>query len=466
MPWLVVGMSMYASLTSAVTYMGLPGAAYTENIALLVVCFVSPAVAPFLILLFYPFYRRLGVTTSYEYVFHRFGPTARTSVSSLFLLARLGWMGTVVYAPALALSVASGLPLWLTILLMGVLATTYTALGGLAADIWTDVAQFVIMVGGAIWVAVSLSRGVPGGVAEIIAVARATGHLKVVDWHFSLYEMSGIVVALTFFFQLMQDYGTDQVTVQRLLSIRGSRGLARAVIFNALTDFVIIGLLLFIGLGLFAYYRAFPDTLGAGVNGDGVFPFYIVQGLPPGVSGLLLAAVFAAAMSSMDSGINSLAAVIINDFVKPARQGRTDESRDLALARILTVVLGGVTTALAFFVSSIGHIIKAYTTFVSLFSAPVLALFLLGMLTGRGTFAGWIVGCAVSLPATLWLQRGVEAHWVYYFPFSFFICFAVGFAVSLAVGGGTAREDLTVWGCGQRAQGRRAAAGAVDGRNQ
>ena len=446
-PWLVVAMSMYASLTSAVTYMGLPGAAYRENISLIVVSVMSPIVAPFLIWIFYPFYRRLRVTTSYEYIDRRYGQRARFAVSGLFVLARLGWLGTVIYAPALALSVVSGLPLGISIALMGLLATFYTVLGGLAADLWTDVVQFVIMIVGAVWVAWSLVRGVPGGIPGIVDIAAASGHLKLVDWHLSLYEMSGLVVAVSFFFQLLQDYGTDQVTVQRLMATRSFRGMASAVVFNALTDFFIVGLLLFIGLGLLAFYQTHPGIVPKTLSGDQMLPFYIIHNLPDGVSGLIVTAIFAAAMSSMDSGISSISTVLINDFVKPLRKTSSSESRDLWLARGLTLVLGVGATLMAFYVSSLGHIIQAFATFMSLFSAPILALFLLGIFTRRAHFEGWAIGTAAAIPATLFLQSGwVKAHWVYFFPFSFIVTFTIGYLACRWLKRPMADRKYTIWG--------------------
>lgn len=447
MPWMVVAMSMYASLTSAVTYMGLPAMAYSENIAMIVVCVISPLVAPFLIWIFYPFYQRLRVTTSYEYIGMRFGSNARYATSGLFIVARLGWLGTVVYAPAVALSVVTGLPLWATIVLMGCISTAYTVLGGVAADIWSDVLQFVIMVVGAGWLAVTLIRSVPDGAAGILNLARETGHLHVMDWRFDLFKMSGLVVAVAFFFQLMQDYGTDQTTVQRLMATPTLRGIAKAIVFNAATDFLLIGTLLFVGIGMFAFYHHHPGLLPADLQSDRVLPYYIIHALPNGVSGLLITAVFAAAMSSMDSGISSLATVTVNDFVRPLRKrGGHTEKHDLRLARVLTLVFGLFATLTAFYVSTFNHIIEAYTTIISLFSGPVLALFLLGMLTRRGRFEGWLAGVAVSLPATLWLQYGVKAHWIYYFPFSFGIALAIGYAVSRFFPPRRVRDDLTMWG--------------------
>ena len=142
MPCFIVAMSMFASLTNAVSYTGIPGTAYTENIALVVLGVSSIAVTPLLALTFYPVYRRLNVTTSYEYVYHRFGLAGRFAVSGLFILDRLAWLGTVIYAPAKALNVATRPEIWVAILLMGVQAVSYTVLGGLSAVLWTDVIQF------------------------------------------------------------------------------------------------------------------------------------------------------------------------------------------------------------------------------------------------------------------------------------------------------------------------------------
>ena len=430
MPWWAAGMSMYASLTSAVTFMALPGTAYRENIAFIVVSFASVAVAPVLVRVIYPAYLRMRVTTSYEYLEARFGPGARRSAAALFLLARIGWLGLVVYAPALALSVATGLPQWACILALGALATAYTALGGMVAVIWTDVVQFALMVGGIVWLAAALCGRAPGGAAGILSFAREHGHLYVADWHLSLTAMSGWVVGAGYFFQLMQDYGTDQTTVQRMMSIRTPRGVAKALCFNAGVDFVVIGLLLFLGLGLFAVQAADPALLPEGLPSDRLLPAFIVAGLPDGVSGLLIAALFAAAMSSMDSGISCVSTVAIHDFLKPLGLAPRSERGELRLARALVLALGAFATAMAFWAARFEQLIEAYTQIVSLFNAPVLGLFLLGMLTKRATFPGGLAGAAVAIPATLWLST-TPVHWAWRFPFSLSVAFAVGYAASL-----------------------------------
>jgi SSS family transporter len=427
MPWWAVGMSMFASLTSAVTFMGLPGIAYGGNIALLVVPFVSLAIAPVLMFVVYPVYSRLGVTTSYDYIALRFGEAPRKVVAGLFLLARLGWLGTVIFAPALALSLATGFPTWQCILLIGVLATVYTVFGGMKAVIWTDVIQFVILAGGAVWIMVSLLGGIDAGLAGIWEAHHQAGRPGL-TFSWSWTEMTVGAVFLHFFLQMTQDYGTDQVTVQRLLSTRSLGGLRRAIAFNAGTDLVIITLLIFIGLGLYALNQGVPGSFPDDLSRDQILPYYIIHNLPTGVSGLMIAAIFAAAMSSVDSGINSMAAVTIHDVLK---KDSLDGGRfALVPARVCTLVFGTLATGVAFYAQTIDSIIEAFVHFMSLFSAPVLALFMAGFLFPRVQFRHWLPGLAVSIPATLALQHGTSVSWVFYFPSSFLICFVFSLSLS------------------------------------
>lgn len=431
MPWLAVGMSMFASLTSATTYMGVPGFAYGQNIAMIFGVAMSLVAAPILARLFYPVYRKHRVTTSYEFILLRYGPHARRVVSILFVLSRLGWLGIVIYAPAKAMSVASGMPLTLAIVAIGLLAVTYTVLGGLSAVIWTDVVQFVILIAGAVWLAVTLVVHVPGGASEIVHVAARAGKFAVFDWT-DLGKLTVLSATIGWFFVFLNDYGTDQVTVQRLLAVRTDSGVGKAIVFNAVNDLVVNGVLIFIGIGMFAYFQTFPDRLDPGVGTDGILPFYIMHILPPGVSGLMVTAIFAAAMSSVDSGINSVSTVIVNDWIKPLRRQDRGTANDVALARWLTVVLGVLATLAAVYASRIGNIVQMWMNVMGLFAAPILSIFLLGMLTRCARFAGWLVGACCAIVLTVFLQvtcaDRIMAMW--HFPISFLVTTAIGYAVS------------------------------------
>ncbi len=435
MPWVPVALSMFASLTSATTYLVLPGKAYGGSTALIVAAIASPLIAPLLILVIYPAYRRRNVTTCYEYIGERYGTTARICVAALFVLARVGWLGAVIYAPALALATATGLPLHWGILLMGVLATSYTALGGLGAVLWTDVIQFIILAAGAVWIAMTLVTQIDGGAPRIMQLAAETGRLPLSDWALSLTRMSLPIVGLHFVLQMMQDYGTDQVTVQRLMAVRDNRGVTKAICFNAVTDLLIISLLLFIGLGLHAFYSTPSAPQLSDLSDDAILPHYIMHALPAGVSGLMITAIFAAAMSSMDSGIHSLSTVITSDIVRPLRRTPGTQASHIRLARMLVVVFGLAATGVAFIVARRGDILASFAGFMSLFSAPVLVLFLLAISWRRTSFLAWIVATGVTIPATWWIQHATFSfgciNWSWYYPFSTALCALLTVALSL-----------------------------------
>ncbi len=446
MPWFIVAISLFVSLSSAASYMAIPGIAYMENISYIIVGVMYIAAAPFLIILFYPFYRKLNVTTSYEYIGLRYGRHGRFTVSGLFILLRLSWLGIVIYSPALALSVVTDINLYLAIILMGLLATTYTVLGGLAAVLWTDALQFVILLGGAIWVGVSLLLNVPEGWSGIIEVASDSGKLDIFSLKMNLFELSALAMAINAFIAAMQDYGTDQITVQRLLATKNFRGMVKATWINSFITLLMVTLLTLIGLGMLAYFQHNPEQISAGITGDKLLPYYIIHQLPNGVSGLLVTAILAAAMSSMDSGINSVSTVIINDFIKPLRTREVEESKDVKLARMLTFALGTLAVTVACFVTTIGHIFKAAGMLGSVFGGPILSLFLIGILMPRATFRGWIAGIFVSTPLTVWFIYGLKAHFIYYFPFSFGVSFIVSAIASLLLGGPKGPKELTLWG--------------------
>ncbi|MCA9450188.1 MAG: hypothetical protein KC931_23905, partial [Candidatus Omnitrophica bacterium] len=291
-----------------------------------------------------------------------------------------------------------------------------------------------ILVGGGIWVAVTLAYDVPGGVPEILRVTREAGHLNIIQMVPSLTEMTLFVVMVSYFIQFLHDYGVDQVTVQRLMATPTLRGMAKATVVNSIISVFVVGLLAFIGLGLYAYvnvgHHSFPESL----KRDEIFPFYIIHALPPGISGLVITGVFAAAMSSVDSGINSLSTIVVNDFVKPLRTRKLDEGSDVLLARILTVVFGSFAIGVAFFASTIGDMIKTTQGFLGAFSGPILALFLLGILTKRANFKGWLVGMIATVSLIMWLQKNTEVHFVYYFPITTFGTMVVGYLMSCLIG--------------------------------
>lgn len=451
-PWILVAISIFSSFVSATSYIGIPGIVFAENISFFVGILMMPVVAPFVIWLFLPFYQRLKVTTTYEYLERRFGKPARYTTSVLFLMARLGWLGTVIYAPSLVLAVVTGMDLWLAIVLNGVVGLVYTAVGGMEATIWTDIAQFFILIGGAIGLLIHLYFNIPGGVPAIWEINLAGNHLNLMDWRFSWTEMTVSIVLISYFFTFMHDYGVDQVSVQRLLTIGNLRGMARATILNAFVTIVVLAVLVAIGMGFVAYYAQNPAQLPAGITSDQIMPYYMLHQLPQGVSGLLITGIFAAAMSCVSSALNSLATVTMNDLVTPLRRSTATGAGDLRLAKNLTTAFGFAATGLAFVCIQFEQVMKASMVFLGLFTGPVLGLFLLGILTRRGTFRGWVVGTVIALPVTAVIQALDVVHFLYYFPISFGISLGVGYAMSLLLPAPEADPALTIWGLRRRTE--------------
>ena len=432
MPWLAVSLSVVASVLSAITYLGAPQVAYEENAALVVGLPAVLLAAPLVILLFFPIYRRLQVTSIYEYVGLRFGSRSRYAASFFSILQLLGWMGIALYAPALALSTVTGLDLWSAIIVMGLVATAYTTLGGMAAVIWTDVVQFLVLAFGAVLIAFSLVERVPGGMDRIMEMASAHDKLPLLDLSFSFSEINGLTVVICYFIVAFGQYGTSQVPVQRLLSIRTFGGMVKALILDHVLEIILLGLLFFIGLGLFTYFSLFPERLAEGISGDKILPFYIIHALPAGFSGLVIAAIFAAAMSTVDSGIHSMSTLILVDFIQPLRRKPLGSRRSLEIARGLTIALGILATISGLLVSQIEGILKAISMVGGYVASPVTALFLMGILTLRGNFGGWLIAtCLVSIPMQVYIQNYSDTHWIFFGPLGVVICLAVSYPFSL-----------------------------------
>lgn len=449
MPWLAVALSTVASMLSGLTYLGAPAAAYKDNASLMLAGPAALLATPLMIALYFPIYRRLKVTTIYEYVNARFGNRARYAASALAVLQIQGWMGIALYAPALALSTVSGIDLTRAILLMGLVATAYTCTGGLAAVIWTDVIQFVVLTAGAMVVAFSLVDRLPGGLDQFFEIVLTADKLGVTDLRFDLAEATGLAVVLCYFI-IGFGYGNNQVVMQRLLAARNLREMTRALLLDRVLEILLAALLYMIGLGIFAYFQVYPEHLAPGVAVDRILPYYIVHALPAGFSGLLIAAVFAAAMSTVDSGIHSSATMIQVDFVTPLRKRPLTQRQSLMLARTLTAGLGLLATAAALLVSEGAGILETMSKVASLTAAPVTGLFLLGVLTRRGHFPAWLAATlGISLPLSIYVQNFVETHWIFYTPIALVSCLAGSWLFSLLLKSPSNRErdvtGLTIW---------------------
>ncbi len=409
MGWFAVGVSVIASLFSGISYLGAPTESYRFDLQYSVGLLTIPLVTPVVIVVFLPFYHGLKAFTAYEYLEKRFGVAVRALASGLFILWRMGWMALVLYAPSLALSEFVGLRWEYAIIITGVASTLYTVMGGITAVIWTDVIQFFVLFAGITAVALVCSIKVEGGPVGLWGTASAAGKLRMVDWgipadgpggpgqllwHIATQRLTIWAVVLGGLFTNLAAYATDQVAIQRYLTTKSLAECRRSLIFHAAVIIPICVCFYYVGTMMWAFYEHYPElrpVFEAGKE-DRILPFFVMQQLPVGLRGLVIAALFAATMSSMDSGINSVTTATLMDFGRGLLRKRPEEARQLQLARIWTVVWGTLTIGCALAAGWWGKTLVEMTNKVAgLFAGPLLGIFLLGMLTRRANQGGTLI---------------------------------------------------------------------------
>ena len=450
--WWAAGLSIIATSFSAASILGVPGYAYAEDMWYLQYQLGDVLAAVVVALLFIPFFHRAkGLTTAYEYLEARFDLKSRLLGSSLFVLTVILRAGTLLYGAALLFSavVPTDLVPGLdgveeAVVLFGVIAIVYTVLGGISAVIWTDVIQFGIMTVGviaSIWVAGS---SVPGGMDAAWAGADALGKLDVVRTAEPFSGKSLLTAVFGYGLLAMSLFGTNQQPVQRYMTVAEPRDAQRALLLGVGAGAIGVFLSLLLGVFLFMYYQAAPGELPADLTPDQVMPHFVNTRVPPVLTGALVAAVFAAAMSSLDSALNSLSAALTVDWLARFRPQTTQAGR-LRFAKVCVVTAGIVGIGVGIYAARTeAPLIDLILSFMGYFAGGLLGLFLLGMLsrraTGTGAFTGAIVGTLVVLMVTendLGLPALYAALGIAPIPFiwstavGLVVTGVVGFAVSL-----------------------------------
>jgi SSS family solute:Na+ symporter len=413
MGWLPVGLSLMAALNSGMDYLMQPSSTIRYGLVLTAGIVSWLALYPWVAKVAFPFFHRLNYFTVYEYLEARFDVRVRSLAAVIFILWRLGWMATAMYVPSLAINAASGgaVDLNTMTIIVGVLVTSYTMLGGIEAVIWNDVLQFGIMFGGLAATVAIVWANVPGGFAEIWAVADAAGKLDLWPpltdpaatgfvgqlWSFFQQPMTLVTLLTALIVGRMAQYTSDQVMVQRLQTTRSLAEARQAFIVNAAGDAVWMVGLSFVGFALFAYFQQHP--LPPEFQSDKLLPYFMSLAFPVGAVGLVIAAIMAASLSSIDSAINSCASVAVVDLYGRMWQGKQivpgENDRDLTYvraSRIATVVFGALGTVLACNVARIGSLLEINAKVVNAFTGPLFGIFLLAMFNAR-------VASAVALVA-------------------------------------------------------------------
>ena len=428
-PWWAISLSIVAAETSTLTILSMPGLAYDTNMTFLQVALgyiVGRLIIGFLLL---PHYFRGDLYTAYELIGKRFGPKLRSLTSGLFLLTRAAAEGVRVYAVSIVVSIALGTGEVASIAIITALTVIYTFEGGLAAVIWTDVVQTAIYVGGTIVGVGVILHYVPGGWAHIHQLAAAHDKLRIFDFTPSFskpYTFWAGLIGGTFF--TIASHGTDQLIVQRLLAARNQRQSALALVLSGVAIFLMFALFLLVGLMLFAYYLLPTSHFG---TADRIYPTFIVTRMPHGISGLLIAAILAAAMSNLSAALNSLSSSSVLDLYLRLRP-QTDEGRRMKLSRFTTILWALVLFGLAVLcLHRVGRVVEVGLQIASVAYGALLGVFLLGVLTRRTNQNGAMLGMLFGFGTEVYLWQFTSVPWTWYVAIGSAVTFGIGYAASL-----------------------------------
>ncbi len=465
-PSWAIGMSILATLISSITFLAYPGEGFSTNWIRLVQGLMVPIVLLLMIGFIVPLYRKVINLSAYEYFEQRFGFFARLYSSLGFILVHFSKMGTVFYLLALALSSMMGIPTTTVIWFLGLAVILLTLLGGIEAVIWLDVIQgFLLIIGGLITLGILLFS-VPGGPGAVWNVAVENGRVGFGPYDMDFVNLTFIVMALNGVFYAIQKYGTDQTIVQRYLAAKSDKEAIKASLIGVLLSVPVWALFMFIGTALFAYYQLSPDALPEGMKSDAVFPHFIMTKMPVGLVGLILSALIAAAISSLDSDLNCLSAIGVEDYYKRFRPDST-EAQQLRMGRIFVVISGLLAIFVANLYVSAGNkgVLGIIFTLYAIFSGGIVGIFLLGLFSRRANKQGLYIGIAACVLYTayalltstpigidnkrLLLDLGdwnFKHHKYMLGVYSHIVLFVVGYLASLLFKGKPIDENLTYYG--------------------
>ena len=439
-PWWAIGLSIVAAETSTLTVIGTPAIAYAGNFGFLQLVFGYLLGRVVVSLLLIPQYFRGEMFTAYQLIDRRFGKTLHKITAGIFLFTRAAAEGVRVWAVSIVVGIALGTGDVLSIALIMLLTAIYTFEGGMAAVIWTDVVQLAIYVGGAIVGFFTLIHLVPGGWQAIHAAGTAAGKFQVLDFSLDFFKTYTIWAGLIGgMFLTTATHGTDQLLVQRLLAARNQRESTTALLFSGVVVLAQFTLFLLIGAALWMFYRVHPP-LTAFSSADRVFPTFIVEYMPRGISGLLIAAILAAAMSNLSAALNSLSSTSIIDFYLRSRPEPSERTR-LALSRAATVIWCVVLFALALAARGRGKVLELGLSIASVAYGGLLGVFLLGVLTRRATQIGAIAGMLCGLALNIYLWKWTKLPFTWYVTVGSVTTFVVGYIASLVEKNGAIRDQ-------------------------
>ena len=431
-PFWAAGISIFGTALSPITFMAIPAKTYSTDWSYFLLNMSIFLSLPLVILLFIPYYRQKKLNTPYEYLEIRFSSIIRLLGSCCFILYQIGRIGVILFLPSIALNLVTGVDIFLCIALMGGVSLIYTLMGGIEAVIWTDVVQVFVLMGGVSLSLILIIIGTENGFSGIIEQAKIYGKFNAFDLTLSLKEPTVWVMLFGGFFINLTTYGTDHTMVQRYLVTPTQKEAQKSLWIGALLTIPATFIFFFMGTALFVFYQVNPSALNNNfINNDAIFPWYIVSQLPGGVSGILIAAIFAAAMSSLSSSMNSGAASFSADVYD--RYGFVWHKDPLKMARWTTLCIGmmGILFALFMATADIKSLWDQFNKILGLIFGSLGGVFMLGLLTKKANTKGVLIGIVVSFTIQLIISFQQSVHLLMYAATGMISCFISGYFGSL-----------------------------------
>ncbi|OWQ90808.1 sodium:solute symporter [Roseateles aquatilis] len=432
-PFWAAGISLYAANTSSISYIAIPAKAFESNWQYMTNNLVAVVGLMFVAVWIVPLLRRLDLMSVFHYLEIRFHPVIRMLASALCIAVQIGSrMSVVLFLPALAIATITGLDVVWSILIMGGFTIVYTAMGGMKAVVWTDFVQLFVKMGGAIFAIGFIVYQLNGGFGEFMQVAAAESKTKLFDFSFDLTKATVWGFIFLVLFDVVLTFPKDQVLMQRVLSTKSDKEAGRSI--WAFAAIMIPGGFVFYGIGtaLFVYYKANPERMNPLLPIDATFPLFIAAELPMGITGLIIAGIFAAAMATLSSIMNSVATLASVDFYEKLARNPTPKN-SVRFAEVMTVVAGllGIATALLLSRFDIHSLFDVSIELAGLLGGGFAGAYTLGMFTRRANSGGVAIGVASSIVLTsiAWSMKLVHPY--FYLAISIMLCIVIGYLASL-----------------------------------
>ncbi len=406
LPSWIVGMSIFATFVSSISYLALPGKAYMTNWNAFVFSLSIPIAVIFTIKFFIPLYRGIGSISAYYYLEQRFGIWARIYASICYVLTQVMRTGAILMLLALPLNALFGWNIKTIIIITGLTVMLYSIMGGIRAVIWTDAIQALILITGAVVCAIILTFSMPEGPRQLFEIASANNKFSLGSFGASLQESTFWVVLIYGLFINLQNYGIDQNYIQRYLTTGTDREARSSALLGSLLYIPVSLLFFYIGTALFSYYTIQPELLAGNIKdtGDMIFPHFIVTGLPAGITGLLIASIFAAGMSTVSTSLNSTATIFLTDYYKRFINKNAGERSSMKVLYISSLIIGTTGIIVALALIGVESALDAWWSLASIFSGGMLGLFLLGYISKRAGKIEAIIGVITGVLLIIWMS--------------------------------------------------------------